>query len=245
MVDGGDQDRGGRPLLGYALSAGIVLAVFIPLIVLLAGELGDDQGDSSASSGDVSAGLDGGREGLGGGDDGSSDLLPEGGTFATPKEGVAVAAAADAAGCELESQRVARRAHIGLDEDVEYSSTPPTSGPHYAVPAPDSAYQVAPDVKTTVHALEHSRVVIWFKRDLPEDARAALKAFYTSDPDRILLVPDTTGMDYEVAASAWNAKPGRNGTGRLLGCPEYDDDLFTALEAFKDRHRGRGPERIP
>ena len=58
-------------------------------------------------------------------------------------------------------------------------------------------------------------------------------------------MPDTTGMDYEVAASAWNAKPGRNGTGRLLGCPEYDDDLFTALEAFKDRHRGRGPERIP
>jgi hypothetical protein len=246
VVDGGDQDRGGRPLLGYAVSVGIVLAVFIPLIVLLAGQIGDDDGDSSASPGDVSAGLDGGdREGLGGSDDGSGDLLPEGGTFAPPRKGVGMATAAEAAGCELENHPVRDRDHIRLDQDVDYSSAPPTSGPHYYIPAPDSAYQVAPDVKTTVHALEHSRVVIWFKRDLPEKARAALKAFYTRDSDRMLLVPDTTGMDYQVAATAWNAKPGKHGTGRLLGCPEYRDELFTALEAFKDRHRGRGPERIP
>jgi hypothetical protein len=61
----------------------------------------------------------------------------------------------------------------------------------------------------------------------------------------MVLVPDTTDMDYDVAATAWNRKPGRYGTGRLLGCRDYSGDVYTALEAFKDAHRGKGPELIP
>jgi hypothetical protein len=52
-------------------------------------------------------------------------------------------------------------------------------------------------------------------------------------------------MEYDVAATAWNRKPGRYGTGRLLGCRDYNGDLYTALEAFKKAHRGKGPELIP
>ena len=49
----------------------------------------------------------------------------------------------------------------------------------------------------------------------------------------------------EAASTAWNREPEPNGTGRLLGCPKYDDALFTAIEAFKDEHRSRGPEPVP
>lgn len=252
MVDGGDQapipgeqpaepsreppERSGRPLAGYAVAGALVLVFLIGTIALLAGGTGDDDVASGGPDpdGDVVA------------VDRSEDLLPDGGLFATPREGANVGAAAEAAGCDLERFAVKTRDHIKrLDDDVDYSSNPPTSGEHYPIPAADAAYEKAPNVKLLVHTLEHSRVIVWFQPDLPHEARAALKAFYDHDSDRLVLVPDATDMPYEVAASAWNAKPKPNGTGRLLGCPEYNDELFTALEAFKDRHRGRGPEPIP
>jgi len=245
MVDGGDQapdasqqppEQGGRPLVGYAVAGMLVLIALIGAIALLAGGSGGDVASSGGPDPD--------------GDvvkvDRSEDLLPDGGVFATPQQVESVGAAAEAADCDLERYRVKSRDHIKrLDEDVDYASNPPTSGKHYPIPAGDAAYEKAPNIKLLVHTLEHSRVIVWFQPDLPREARAALKAFYDHDSDRLVLVPDTTDMPYEVAASAWNGKPKPNGTGRLLGCPEYNDELFTALEAFKDRHRGRGPEPIP
>jgi len=245
MVDGGDQapetgeqppEQGGRPLVGYVVAGMLVLIALIGAITLLAGGSDSDVASSGGPDPD--------------GDvvqvDRSKDLLPDGGLFATPREVESVGAAAEAAGCDLERFAVKSRGHIKrLDEDVDYTSNPPTSGRHYPIPAADAAYEDAPNVKLLVHTLEHSRVIVWFQPELPREARAALKAFYDHDSDRLLLVPDSTDMPYEVAASAWNAKPKPYGTGRLLGCPEYDDELFTALEAFKDRHRGRGPEPIP
>jgi hypothetical protein len=222
-------------LVGYAVAGMLVLIALIGAIALLTGGSGDDAVSGGPDpDGDVVA------------VDRSEDLLPDGGVFATPTEVESVAAAAEAAGCDLERFAVESKDHIErLDQEVHYSSNPPTSGDHYPVPAADGAYERAPNVKLLVHTLEHSRVVVWFQPDLPREARAALKAFYDHDSDWLVLVPDTTDMPYEVAASAWNGKPKPNGTGRLLGCPEYGDELFTALEAFKDRHRGRGPERVP
>ena len=49
-------------------------------------------------------------------------------------------------------------------------TNPPTSGKHFEVPAEDGAYDEAPDVKELVHSLEHGRMIIWFKKNLPEDA---------------------------------------------------------------------------
>jgi hypothetical protein len=240
MVEGGDRNAQGRPLVGYAISIGIVLAAVVAFGVLLAGALGDDDGDT----GDVVATGAGASRPDPAEPDG--DVLPDGGTFATPERGAGLARAAEAAGCELKRFPVRSRDHIAnIEESVTYSSIPPTSGEHYPVPAPDGAYEKAPYLKTIVHSLEHSRVVVWFRPDLPAEARAALKAFFDADDDRMLLVPDEHGKDYEVTATAWNGKPKPNGTGRLLGCPEYGDDVFDALEAFKQRHRGKGPERIP
>jgi hypothetical protein len=52
-------------------------------------------------------------------------------------------------------------------------------------------------------------------------------------------------MPFAVAATAWNADPQPLGTGRTLGCPEYNEKVLDALRAFRDEHRGNGPEPIP
>jgi hypothetical protein len=224
-----------RQIVGYAVGALSVVLATIGVVAMIASFGGDSDDDTlrPAATGDVVA-----RE--------APELLPDGGLFDVPEEVDDVEQGAEAADCELRSFRVKSKDHVpDPDEEVRYSSSPPTSGRHHPVPAEDGAYSVSPDVRKLVHTLEHSRVIVWFDRDLPRRARASLKAFYDSDSQLMVLVPDTTGMEYEVAATAWNRKPGRNGTGRLLGCREYSDDVYTALEAFKKAHRGRGPELVP
>lgn len=248
MVDGGDQEQDheraaepaptpapppspGRRLRGYAVGGAIVLIAVVGAIALLAG--GEGAGDDKARGGEGRAR--------------AADLLPDDGLFAIPDDEVeSVRAAADAAGCELRTYAVESKAHVTDPKaKVRYSSSPPTSGRHWPVPAEDGAYAVSPPVMELVHTLEHSRVILWFERDLPRKARAALKAYYDHDSFLLLLVPDTTGMAYEVAATAWHRHPRPRGSGRLLGCPQYSDAVFTALELFKERNRGRGPEVIP
>lgn len=210
-----------KQLIGYGVGGGIVVVAIIAAVVLLAGGGG---GSSSASG----------------------DLLPDGGSYTAPKDDVPVAAAAKAAGCELQSFKATSREHVAdLAQKIEYDSKPPTSGSHYQQWAEDGAYEDPPDVKELVHSLEHGRIIIWFKKGLPADQRAALKKFYDDDTYQMFLVPDMTGMKYAVAATAWNRDPQPNGTGRLMGCPKFNDEIFTAIESFKDEHRSRGPEPVP
>jgi hypothetical protein len=240
MVEGGDQkpDRG-NVVLGYAVGVLAVVLATIGVVAMIASFGSDSDGGASEPdpSGDVTVREEADR----------TDLLPEGGTFQTPDDTVeSVAAAARDAGCELKRFRATSRAHAAPDDPpVRYRSNPPTSGKHDPVPAPDGAYSESPDVEKLVHTLEHSRVIVWFKRTLPLRARASLKAYYDHDSGLMVLVPDTTGMDYDVAATAWTRNPGKDGTGRLLGCRDYDGDVFTALQAFKKAYRGRGLELVP
>lgn len=212
--------HGRQRMIGYAVGGAVVLIAVVVAIVLMSGG--------------------------GGGNDASADVLPDGGDVPSYRNDAEVEAAAKEAGCELESYAAKSREHVAsLDVNIKYASKPPTSGDHYQEWAEDGSYEDPPDIKKVVHALEHGRVVIFFKKDLPGEARAALKAYYDEDSYQMLILPDTTGMKYDVAVSAWNRDPRPNGTGRLLGCPKYDDDIFTAIESFKDEHRSRGPEPVP
>jgi hypothetical protein len=243
MVDGGQPEQpdraedgqSGRRGIGYAVAGGAILIAVATIVVAIASV---DGGGSEGAP--PSPGADANRQ------DRVHDLLPENGRVPEPEKVGSVREGARIAGCELESFKAKSNLHIASpDQTVRYKSDPPTSGRHHPVPADDAAYAISPDVRRIVHTLEHGRVVIWFDRELPREARASLKAFYLDDPHHVLLVPDTTGMPYAVAATAWNKDPGRYGTGRLLGCRDYRDDVFTALVAFRDRHRDRGPELIP
>ena len=194
--------------------------------------------------------------GCGGGDDGdegSADrpanqaeraLLPEGGE--APEQQIDdLDAAARAAGCELQSTAPDSRDHVAdIDAQIDYETNPPTAGRHFGAAAEDGIYEEAAPDTTLVHSHEHGRVVIWFKPELPAEARAGLRSLVEEDDDKMLIVPRAE-MTYDVAATAWNADPDPHGTGRLLGCPSFGPEVYDALRGFRDEHRGRGPEAIP
>jgi len=211
-----------KQLMGYGAGGALVLAVAIVLVLVLAGGSGGD-----------------------GGSDPAKGVLPDGGEV--PEQKVTdLDQAAKAAGCELKSFMATSREHTeDLAEQIGYASSPPTSGKHFVEPAEDGAYDEAPDVKQLVHTMEHGRIIIWFKRNLPKQQRANLKALFDEDTYQMVIVPDPTEMTYQVAATAWNGDPAPNGTGRLLGCPKMSDDVFDAIRSFKDEHRSNGPEPVP
>jgi hypothetical protein len=184
----------------------------------------------------------------GGGDDGTESAgsnFPEGGSI-SEQNVFDLDQAASAAGCELKSNRATSRDHTqDPNENVKYPENPPTSGKHYEVPAEDGLYNGAPPPDTAlVHSMEHGRVIIWAKTSMPADARAQLRALMDDDDYQMILVR-RADMPYAVAATAWNHDPTPNGTGRLMGCPRWDDGVIDALRAFRDQHRSNGPEDIP
>jgi hypothetical protein len=213
-----------KRMVGYGIGAALALAAVVIVVVVLA------------------AGGNGGGEA-------SADVLPDGGSVPDPKV-TGLAEAARAAGCKLESYRVKIGATVeerhtrDPAEQIPYQSNPPAGGKHFQVPAEDGAYGEAPPDTALVHSLEHGRVVIWFKPGLPKGQRADLKALFDDDPYQMLIVP-RRNMPYQVAATAWNREPDPVGTGRLLGCPRINHRAFDALRAFREEHRGNGPEAVP
>lgn len=143
-------------------------------------------------------------------------------------------AAAAAADCTVSSLDSEGRGHVG--DDPDYRSSPPHSGDHAAIASEDGAYSQAPRTGKVVHALEHGRVVYWFRPGAPASLKGALKALFDEDDRHVLLVPGDAEMPSEVAASAWT---------RVLGCPEANPRVFDALRAFRDAYRDKGPESTP
>lgn len=184
-----------------------------------------------------------------GGSDGSPESqgnnFPTGGSVPEQKQ-FDLDNAAAAAGCELKSNPGNSREHLqDPNKTFNYPQNPPTSGTHYEIPAEDGLYNGPPPTDTAlVHALEHGRVIVWAKPTLPADARKQLRALFDEDDYQMIFVrrPD---MPYAVAATAWNHDPTPNGTGRLMGCPQWDENVIDALRAFRDEHRSNGPEDIP
>ena len=94
-----------------------------------------------------------------------------------------------------------------------------------------------------MHTLEHGRVIIWFKPNLPAEDRGKLKALFDEDDFHLVLTPNETDMPYAVAATAWNAEPdGRSAPAGSWAARRFNDKIIDALRAFKDEHRDRGPE---
>jgi hypothetical protein len=212
-----------RQMMGYGVGGALALVAGVIVVVLL-----------------VSGGGDGG------GPNGGGDLYPSGVEIPDPGPLSAdLERAAKAAGCTLESKRAASRDHLEDQNATEkYDQNPPTSGRHFAIPADDGIYDEAPDKEDLVHSLEHGRVIIWFKANLPGDDRGMLKTLLDEDPFHMILTPNETNMPYAVAATAWNEDPQPLGTGQLMGCPRFNDEVIDALRAFKDEHRDRGPEIV-
>jgi hypothetical protein len=194
--------------MGYTVAGVLVAAVVVALVVILA---------SSGGGGDSNAG---------------ASSWPSG---SVPSQKISdLDAAAKAAGCTLQRPKSEGRGHTTKPQN--YKSTPPTSGAHNPTPASDKAYLKNPGDEHLVHALEHGRVIYWFKPTAPAKVKGDMYALYKEAKDLVVLTPADRPMPYQVAATAWT---------QLLGCPAYNDKVPDAFRAFRDAYRLKGPEYFP
>ena len=195
-----------RRRMGYAVAGALVAAVVVALVAI-----------AFASSGTGS----------------SSGKWPAGSIPA--RKVTDLAAATKLAGCTVKNYPLFGRTHT--TGHVNYKSAPPTSGPHYPIPAHDNAYATAPKpYESLVHALEHGRIIYWFKPNAAPRVRGDLKKLYDEDHQLVVLTANPRPMPYQVAATAWT---------HLLGCPTYNDRVPDAFRAFRDAYKLRGPEYYP
>jgi hypothetical protein len=199
-------------LLGIALVAGIVVAVGT-----LAG--GNGGGESSAKSPPT---------------DSSLPKLP------VQRTGD-LAAAAKAAGCTVQNPPLEGAGHSAKDfRASDYKTNPPTSGAHNPDWYQDGTYAPGdlPRLGMIVHPLEHGRIEVQYRPGSSAATVRQLEAFMAEQSDgyHMLLFQNTTGMRYEVAATAWT---------HLLGCPAMNARVFDALRAFRARYIDKGPETVP
>ena len=213
-------------LVGFGVAAALLLAALAVGVALVAGG-GDDAKPS----------------------DGETELFPTGARL-PDQRALELPAAAEDAGCELKttpSRGESDRLHTnGPGVNVNYRGNPPTLGPHWppGYQAEDGLYVSAPADEALVHTMEHGRVIFWAKPTLPARVRAQLRALFEEDSYQLVLTP-RRAMPYAVAATAWNIDPQPGGTGRTLGCPDWNAYVVDALRAFRDEHRGNGPEQVP
>jgi hypothetical protein len=152
-----------------------------------------------------------------------------------------VDAAAKAAGCVLQHPAIEGRTHVTRKlTEKDYKTNPPTSGNHNPVWYQDGIYNPGdvPNLGMLVHPLEHGRVELQYKPGTPKSVVTQLEALYqeSSQGYHMLLFQNTTGMPYQVAATAW---------GQLLGCPQMNSKVFDAVRTFRERYLDKGPEVVP
>ena len=201
-----------KRLVGYAVGGAIAAAALVAVAVAL---------------------LAGGGGGAGG--EASAEAYPDG--TVPPPQIAELEPAARAAGCTFRSFPSEGADHTeDPNERVRYRSNPPHSGRHFIEPAEDGVFSESPPVERLVHSMEHGRIIVQFRPDVPDSVKGNLNALVQQDPYQMTLVPNTTNMPYEVAATAWS---------KVLGCPRMNDRVFDAIRAFKERFRSRGPEPVP
>jgi hypothetical protein len=147
-----------------------------------------------------------------------------------------------AAGCTFKTVKAAGRQHVtSLDAKIKYNTTPPSNGNHYYSPATWGFYGSAANPVQVVHNEEHGGVIIWWGDRVPQATIDKLHDFYSSSANGMLGTPYPT-LGNKIALTAWTAKEGGLGQGRVAVCGSYDEKAFTA---FRDAFRGKGPERYP
>ena len=221
--------RPGRRLIaGYGVAALLVVGLAVGAIVLIGGGDGEDGADTNVAAARINlqTGVTDGKE-------------PDGreGTPLRAPSTQDLAGAAEKAGCELtEDLEDEGNTHIPPGTPAPtYITTPAASGDHYPDPQADGAYAEPISPLRYIHALEHGRVALAYSSELPEQAQLELKGLFDDDAGAILLFPYDE-MPYAVAAVAWT---------RLLGCESYAGAAtLSAVRSFRDRWRGRGPERL-
>ena len=152
-----------------------------------------------------------------------------------------LAEAAEAAKCKVAEQPDRGSGHTGAPKT--FADNPPTSGPHDPEAAREGIYPPGspPDVGQSIHALEHGRVNIQYKPGTDARKVGQLEGLFNEELQgyagfKTLLFENQTSMRPAVAATAWT---------QSLTCPQWNDQVFDAIRAFRRDFVGKGPEAHP
>jgi hypothetical protein len=137
-----------------------------------------------------------------------------------------------------------------LKAQPAYNSFPPTSGPHYYLPAKWNIYVFPIPQLALVHNLEHGGIVVQYGKDVSKQAIAHIRSWYLKHSNALVVAP-LPKLGDRIALTAWNAPPYKQGlaqakqaagTGYLASCTGVDAGAFTA---FVKQHRYKSGERFP
>jgi len=157
------------------------------------------------------------------------------------------AAALDNAGCTLTEKPALRGVHTvttPTGTSPLWNTNPPTSGPHYEIPAVWGEYTTPLNLAQVVHNLEHGGIYILYGPRVPQATIAQLRSFYEGHTRGTILAP-LPSLGNQIALGAWttaDASDPTNGTAHLAKCTSFDEDAFAA---FFDAFQFQGPERFP
>ena len=148
-----------------------------------------------------------------------------------------------AAGCtEIERPPETSAQHVPDGTPIQYSTSPPTSGDHYAEPAAAGFYEAndasGPPTEQLVHNLEHGQIVIWYSPTAPQELRDDIEDFISSQPGRYSLTLIGAPSDQVPAGSNYTM----TAWGAMQSCEEFSSE---AIDNFRAEFQGRGPEQIP
>jgi hypothetical protein len=138
------------------------------------------------------------------------------------------------AGCDdVETHDAAGRDHVDEGEDIQYETTPPSSGPHFAQWADFGFSAEAIPEENLVHNLEHGQIVIWYSPDAPQDVVDDLETYVDDAGQPLLAAPyDQVPDGFTFSLSAWGA---------TQNCEDVSGQV---IAEFRQRFQGRGPEQV-
>jgi hypothetical protein len=146
------------------------------------------------------------------------------------------------AGCTLQVAPALQGVHSITDPSKTsplWNTDPPTSGPHYAVPAIFGIYEDELEMARVVHNLEHGGIYILYGKDVPDSTVEQLRGFYEDHKTGTIMAP-LNRLGDKVALGAW-VVDGDTHNGFLAKCTSFNAD---ATSLFFRSLQFRGPERF-
>jgi hypothetical protein len=136
------------------------------------------------------------------------------------------------------------RQHVSeLKSTFRYNSYPPSSGPHYAVPAVYGIYDTpVPEIRL-VHNLEHGAIEVLYGSKVPQATVQKLAAWYADSPLGVIVTPLGTpaamhatpppNADTKIFLAAWT---------HVATCSTFDEGAFTRFRDDFRNPNGDAPE---
>jgi hypothetical protein len=110
---------------------------------------------------------------------------------------------------------------------------PAVDGPAGVRPARPGFYDKPVATAELTAAVRRGVIVIQFRQGLDDEAVEALKTLQTAIPAGTIVAPNATGMPFQLAVVGYR---------RLLGCPHFTTRALDAVQLFRGRFLGSGPE---